>query len=838
MNRTKIDYGIDLGTTNSAIAVAERGVVQVIKSTKTMKDTTPSCVDFNKKGQVRVGDAALHTYHKNMVDVFRGRLSKDEFSTFIEFKRTMGTDKKYGGVQLEQPYSSEALSAEVLKQLQSYIAEENISAAVVTIPALFRQNQVDATQRAAELAGLKCCKLLQEPIAASLAYGVTSEEMEGFWVVFDFGGGTFDTALMKVDEGIMKVVDTAGDNHLGGKDLDSAIVDQLLVPWIRANYNVADVLADPERSQQLRDALKSTAEHFKIALSSQKKEQVYSDDPMGEDDDGEAIELDLEVSLDEFEMAVKPIFARAIQIAKDLITRNGLGVGDIRAMLLVGGPTYSQTLRSMLREEFGQIVDTSIDPMTAVAWGAALFATTQSIPDELLIRDTAKVQLTLKYPETTVETEESCGIRIDRAKSETSVPDVVNVELVRSDGGWSSARTRVEDADIIDIVLVPGRPNTFEVNVTDNAGNSLVCEPESFTVIQGLKVARATLPRSICIESIQTVKGVPKLAKLEGLQKNSSLPARGRGVFKTQKPLRPGNDTDILMIPIIEGEPGERAAYNELVGVVNITGEDIPEFLPEESEVELELRVDTSRLVTLSVFFPSIDETFEWEVKETHHSEQKEYIEAELKQEIMRAQHACHMISHGDAGEITNGLKDLINKLVDRSDYETKLQVRERLNELLKKLDRLEAEAAWPEAEAELDGAMSALIEINERVGGPEMQQVIAGVQNRVEDVRRREDKSLAGTLIQEIRAYEFDLLRSQIGFWIGYVKHFDDDFEAQEWTDPMTARKLIDQAKHIVATSPSREKLEVIVIRLFGLLPGKDMPMGSPDDRSLLRGG
>ena len=271
---------------------------------------------------------------------------------------------------------------------------------------------------------------------------------------------------------------------------------------------------------------------------------------------------------------------------------------------------------------------------------------------------------------------------------------------------------------------------------------------------------------------------------------------------------------------------------------MNITGDDISEFLPEDSEVEIELKVDPSRIVTLSAFFPSIDETFELEVKETYDSEQKEYSETKLKEEIMRAQHACHMISHGDTSEIAKGLQELMDKLEVRNDYETKLQVRERLNEWLKKLDRLEADAAWPEAEAELGAAMRALIEINERVGGAEMQQVIPGMQNRVEDVRRRQDQSLAGTLIQEIRAYEFDLLRSQIGFWIGYVKHFDDDFESQEWTDPTAARKLIDQAKHNVATSPSRETLEAIVFRLFGLLPGKDMPMGSPDDKTLLRGG
>ena len=836
MSRKKIDYGIDLGTTNSAIAVADRGEINIIKSTLRMKDTTPSCVNFNKKGQVRVGDPAFDSYQKELLDVLIGRKKEDEISTFIEFKRTMGTDKRYGSRNMDRPRSSEELSAEVLKQLKSYVSEEeNISAAVVTIPALFRQNQVDATQRAAELAGLSCCKLLQEPIAASLAYGISTEEMDGFWIVFDFGGGTFDAALMKVDEGIMKVVDTAGDNHLGGKDLDLAIVDEILVPWIKENHSIAEMLEDRQRSQQLRQALKQTAEHIKIALSSQESEEVLSDDPICEDDDGEEIELDLEVTLEQYEKVVKPIFQRAVDIVRDLLMRNKLADAEVGTMLLVGGPTYSQTLRNMLREEFGDIVKTDIDPMTAVSRGAAVFASTQSIPDHLQARDTSKVQLTLKYPETTVEREESLGIRIDRVNSDAEVPSAVNVEIVRADGEWSSPRTRVEDADIVDIHLKAGHPNTFEIQVTDDQGNKLACEPESFTVIQGLSVARATLSRSICIESIQGGSGVAKLARLEGLEKNSSLPTKGRGHFRTQKPLRPGNDGDVLRIPILEGEPGQRAAYNELSGVVKITGDEISEFLPEGSEVELDLSVDGSHRITLEVFFPQIDETFEKKVAESYDSEQKEYDEAELHQEILKAQHACALITHGNTSSIETGLSDLLIKLGSRGDYETKVQVKERLNELLMKLDALEEGAAWPEAEADLDAALQSLENLNERHGDAQMQQVLSELMARAVEVKRQQDPALAAALSQEVRACEFDLLRSQIGFWIGFVKHFDDDFDNQEWTDPREARNLIDQAKRVVATSPSREKLEATVGQLFALLPNKEMPLASTADRDLL---
>ena len=206
MARVKIDYGIDLGTTNSAIARMDNGKIVIIKSDRFQKDTTPSCVKFSKK-KIIVGDVAFNSYNQEALKALHEGADATS-NTFIEFKRTMGTDKTYYSSHTDSGYSSEQLSAEVLKQLKGYVRDENINAAVITVPNQFRQNQIDATQRAAEMAGFQYCELLQEPIAASMAYGIEAKEMHGYWLVFDFGGGTFDTALMKVDEGIMKVVDT------------------------------------------------------------------------------------------------------------------------------------------------------------------------------------------------------------------------------------------------------------------------------------------------------------------------------------------------------------------------------------------------------------------------------------------------------------------------------------------------------------------------------------------------------------------------------------------------------------------------------------------------------
>ena len=222
--RNKIDIGIYIGNEYCSIAQMENGE-PVIKKTDTLKDTMPSCVYINKKKAIQVGDSAYNAMKRDKLKTMKGGNFKS--NAFIEFKRTMGTDKKYYSSNMDKEFTSEDLSAEVLKGLKSFVTDENIKATIITVPAKFTVNQKDATLRAAKLAGFEHCELLQEPIAASMAYGLDAKNKDGYWLVFDFGGGTFDAALLKVEEGIMKVIDTEGDNYLGGKNLDYAIVDEL-----------------------------------------------------------------------------------------------------------------------------------------------------------------------------------------------------------------------------------------------------------------------------------------------------------------------------------------------------------------------------------------------------------------------------------------------------------------------------------------------------------------------------------------------------------------------------------------------------------------------------------
>ena len=300
MARIKIDYGIDLGTTNSAICRMEKGQ-PVIKKIEVTDDTMPSCVFFNRRGGTVVGASAYRSMKSDKKSATKSWKIEGS-NTYVEFKRTMGTDKVYHSKNMEDKglkadYTSEELSAEVLKALKSFVTDETFRSVVITVPAKFTVNQKTATKQAAKLAGFEHCELLQEPIAASMAYGLSSDQKNGYWMVFDFGGGTFDAALLKVEDGIMQVFDTEGDNYLGGKNLDYAIVDEIIIPYLRDNYAIDSILADEKRKEVLRDAMKTYAEDLKNKLSFQDKEDIISNlGELGEDEEGEEIELDLTVT--------------------------------------------------------------------------------------------------------------------------------------------------------------------------------------------------------------------------------------------------------------------------------------------------------------------------------------------------------------------------------------------------------------------------------------------------------------------------------------------------------------------------------------------------------------
>ena len=846
MSRQKIDFGIDLGTTNSAIAKIDGGEPKIIK-TDTLKDTMPSCIGFNKKQSILAGDPAMNGLKSDKLRSLNDNNVPSNF--FIEFKRTMGTDKKYNSSHMDKSYTSEELSAEVLKKLKSFITDEDLQSIVITVPAKFTINQKDATTRAAKLAGFKHCELLQEQIAASMAYGLDAKSKDGFWVVFDFGGGTFDAALVKVEEGIMQVVDTEGDNYLGGKNLDYTIVNEIIIPYLRENFAIDSILEDDNKKQIFQDAMKYYAEETKIQLSFKEKHNILSDlgDIPGEDDEGNEFELDITVSQDDLEKVLAPVFQKAIDITKGLIERNNLNGNELDSLILVGGPTFSPILRKMLGQQICK-PDTSADPMTVVAKGAALFAATIDVSEEIqeASRDKSKIQLSIGYESTTVEIEEFVTVKIEPEKTNGEMPNQVFAEIVRGDKAWSSGKIEInETGEVIDVKLVEGKANSFSINLYDAEGNTLECEPKEFTIIQGTKVGNATLPYNIGIEIKSSSTGKIIFRPIKGLEKNQSTPATGiANGLKTQKQLRPGMTEDFIKIPIYQGDygaDGSRAIYNEHVYDMIISGEQLPALLPEGSEVDLTLKVDKSERMKVSAFFPYLDYTEEIQIPETV---QEEIDENWLDSEIQKAKQTLTMIEQEGAYEDSSKLHNIKAEVEEietsfqqgRKDYDRKKNVLDSLKRSFRKIDDIQDATEWPKTEEELKDVFYRLEEVDNQAGNEKTTELVTQFKEQIPEVIKQKNVKVANQMIEDMRSLNFTLVSQDVSFWIGFIHYFNENFETHDWKDRGKARMLINQGLQICASSPSESKLRPVIAELYNLLPDVERDRINLDDKTVLR--
>ena len=821
MARNKIDYGIDLGTTNSAICRMEKGEPVVIK-TDVLKDTMPSCISVNKKGSIKAGDSAYNTMKQ---DKRRATKSwhKGASNTYVEFKRTMATDTQYPCANLNKSFSSEELSAEVLKTLKSFVTDETFSSVVITVPAKFTVNQKTATMEAAKMAGFKHCELLQEPIAASMAYGVSSDEKNGTWMVFDFGGGTFDAALLKVEDGIMQVFDTEGDNYLGGKNLDYAIVDNIIIPYLQENYAIDGYLQDEEKKEVLRDAMKTYAEDAKNQLSFKDHEDIISNlGDLGEDEDGEEIELDLTLTQAQAFDMMRPYFQKAVDICKNLIQRNNLNGSQITKLILVGGPTHSPLIRQMLREQVTQNVDTSIDPMTAVATGAALYASTldaEVSDDEIKV---GTVKLDVSYESTTVEMTEYVPVCL----TDGSAFNKVLVEFVRGDKAWASGKIEINsNGDVVELNLLEGKANSFNISCYDGKGNSLPCFPNEITIIQGSVVGAAPLPYNIGIATWNEDKkrGVFRMAK--GLEKNKPLPATGViNDLRTTNQLRPGLSSDVLIVPIHQVDDfaeaeGKSASLYEHVADVVITGDDVDTLIPADSLVDVTLKVDSSEQMKLEVHFLATDFTVE-KVLDTSKKHTMEDANEEISKGFAEAESGMETLSESgiDVNDLQNELATI---RTDNENTTEKKEVLNHLRELLRKIEKLDAGTEWQRLEKELREEFDKLEKAQNDLGNEKSAQLVNQLRTQTDNAIRTKNVQVGREVLEQINSLFFQL--TMLYQCMGVIRHCNDRFSVICWKDSSRVRQLIDRCMEQINDNPTTERLRQIAAGLLKLMPKED---------------
>ena len=344
--------GIDLGTTNSAVAVMEGGEPTIIANVEGNR-TTPSVVAFAKNGERLVGETA-----KRQAITNAGR-------TIISIKREMGTDYK---VKIDgKDYSPEEISAMILQKIKSDVESylgETVSEAVITVPAYFTDSQRQATKDAGKIAGLNVKRIINEPTAAALAYGMDKDTEQHKIMVFDLGGGTFDVSILEIGDGVFEVLSTRGNNRLGGDDFDEVLMNYLVSEFKKENG--IDLSKDVTAMQRLKDA----AEKAKKELSTTMTSNVNL--PFITAVDGAPVHLNMDIKRAKFEELTSSLVDKTLVPVREALNDAGLTASEIDKVLLVGGSTRIPAVQEAVKKLIGKEPQKDINPDECVAIGAAI----------------------------------------------------------------------------------------------------------------------------------------------------------------------------------------------------------------------------------------------------------------------------------------------------------------------------------------------------------------------------------------------------------------------------------------------------------------------------------
>lgn len=596
--------GIDLGTTNSAICSYNGETVRLYKSPE-QHDVTPSAIFIDRRGNKYVGSRAYNNAARN------------PDNAAILFKRLMGTSTPVKLPAVNLSMTPEECSAEILRVLFGYLPEDIRNDAgtgtVITVPAAFNQMQKDATMSAADSAGIGRVALMQEPVAAVMSV-MRQRKNDGIFLVYDLGGGTLDIAIAESISGRVSLLAHGGIAMCGGRDFDRMLFDNVVKPWLLEHFKFPNDLASNPQYKPLLRMATWAAEKAKIELS-QREDVVISlpETELGVRDlAGEEIYLDIAIDRHQFDELIASKLEESIQAGRETLEKAGLSPHDIERVVFVGGPTHYKPLRDKVAFELGIAPSTDVNPMTAVAEGAAVFA--ESIDWESQSRGRksgrgaisagGRLDLSFNYIARTPDSKAKIVAKLGGQALRGA-----EFQIDSLDTGWSSGRIALTDGAALELALSKPGENTFKVFVFDSTGGPVALSPDKIVISRtAASIDAIPASHSVGVEAREKIGGRLILDHL--VREGDQLPKKGKKVFKAEESLRSGSPGSIKF-KLWEGEISDPVNDNRFIGMFEIKGSDIDDgAIAAGAELVCEYEVLDSGNIVLEVTVPSIGGSF------------------------------------------------------------------------------------------------------------------------------------------------------------------------------------------------------------------------------------
>ncbi len=596
--------GIDLGTTNSAICSFDGEELRIYKSPE-QNDVTPSALFIDRRGNKFIGKRAYDNAAR----------SPDNAATL--FKRLIGTNTPIKLSAVDLTLTPEECSADILRTLFGYLPEElrddPHTGTVITVPAAFNQMQKEATLAAAAQAGIGKVALMQEPVAAVMSI-MRQRKDDGIFLIYDLGGGTLDVAIAESIAGRVSLLAHGGIAMCGGRDFDRLLLADVVRPWLLEHFDLpADFITNPQFKMLTRMAAWAT-EKAKIELSPREDAVIaLAEHELGvRDMSGSEIYLDIEITRSDVNKLITPKIDESLQTVRETMQKVALTTRDIQRVVFVGGPTNYKPLRDRIAFELGIAPSIDINPMTAVAEGAALFA--ESIDwhsqnrDRRSTRETLRIgdrlDVSFNYLARTPDSRAKIAIKV----SDPTIRDA-EFQVDSLDTGTSSGRMALSDNMTIEVALSKPGDNVFKVTVFDPSGRPISIDEDHIHIIRTAATIDAIpASSSVGVEVLDRLTGQSTLEYL--VREGDPLPRKSRKVFKAGEPLEAGG-SGAINFKLWEGEIEYPVSDNRFIGVLSITGTDFEEgVIAESAELMCDYEVLDSGNVILEITVPSIGGTF------------------------------------------------------------------------------------------------------------------------------------------------------------------------------------------------------------------------------------